>query len=185
MFTLEQAQNAIRPVLADYIQQFPAFMQISIAKYMKDQGATGGETSVATVFNTGDKLYKMSGKLWQSFIKGNENNIYKATSSGNKYELVYGSKIPYALIHEYGGKIKATKKSIGFAYAMKKKTNNSPMWTKIWGAMKWKGVINIKKRPYFKPAIKDFKANEQKLFEQDLKASLVHAINQLQLRTRE
>lgn len=184
MFTIEDAKKAIRPVLADYLQQFPTFMQLSMSKYIKDQGATGGETSVATVFNTGPTLYKMSGKLWQSFTKGNENNIYKVTDSGNKLELTYGSKIPYALIHEKGGKIKATKKSIGFAYAMKKKTNNSPMWTKIWGAMKWKGVINIKARPYFKPAIKDFKLNEQKLFEQDLKRALIQAIYQMQVRTR-
>jgi phage gpG-like protein len=184
MFTIEQAKEVIHPVIADYVQKFPTFMQLSIAEFMIDQGATGGETSVATVFNTGPKLYKVSGKLWQSFTKGNVNNIYKVTGSGAKYELTYGSKVRYAKIHEYGGEIKATKKMIGFAYLKKKQTNNSRMWTKIWGSLKWKGKVTIKARPYFNPAIKDFKQNIQKDFERELKQSMVRAIRNLQERTR-
>jgi phage gpG-like protein len=185
MFTSSQAMNVIRPVIADQMQQFPVFMQISIAKFMKDQGATGGASSVATVFNTGDKLYKQKGTLFQSFIKNNANNVYKAKQSGNTFELEYGTKVKYSAIHEFGGKINSTPKSIRFALAMAIKTNWSPMWTAIYGAMKNKGFIFIKPRPYFRPAIQDFKKNGQSKFEEQLKKAIVAELQDMQNRTRE
>jgi phage gpG-like protein len=185
MFTSSQAMNVIRPVIADQMQQFPVFMQISIAKFMKDQGSTGGSSSVATVFNTGDKLYKQKGTLFQSFIKNNANNVYKAKQSGNTFELEYGTKVKYSAIHEFGGKINSTPKSIRFALAMAIKTNWSPMWTAIYGAMKNKGFIIMKARPYFRPAIQDFKKNGQSKFEQQIKNAIVADLKDLQNRTRD
>lgn len=185
MFSASQAMNVIRPVIADQMQQFPVFMQISIAKFMKDQGATGGDTSVATVFNTGDILYKQKGTLFQSFIKNNPNNIYRAKQSGNRFELEFGTKVIYAAIHEFGGQINSTPKSIRFAKAMAIKTNWSPMWTNIYGAMKNKGFILMKPRPYFRPAIQDFKRNGQRRFQQQIKDAIVAEIKNLQFKTRE
>lgn len=191
MFTLQQAMDVVNPVIADQLQMFPAFMQASIAKFIKDQGATGGATSVATVFNTGDKLHSMKGTLFQSFIKGNVNNIYKSNRSGTQFTLEYGTKVKYAKIHEYGGKINATPKSIKFALAMAIKTNWSPMWKAIYGSLKGskaaknKGFILMKARPYFKPAVEDFKKTGQKEFELQIRKAIVNEMIKLQMRTRE
>ena len=70
MFSQEEIVKIIRPVISDQLQQFPAFMQLSIAKYIKNQGATGGATSRAPIFNSGNNLFSVSGGLFQSFIKG-------------------------------------------------------------------------------------------------------------------
>jgi phage gpG-like protein len=184
MFTMQQAMNVINPVIADQLQQFPAYMQVSIAKFIKDAGRTSGAKSIATVFNTGDKLYSVSGGLFQSFIKGNIDNVYKAEQSGNVFTLKFGTKTKYAMIHEYGGKISSTPKSIRFALAMAIKTNWSPMWTAIYGAMKKRGFIKMKARPYFAPAIQDFKKTGQKEFEQQIKKQIVSAMIDLQKKTR-
>lgn len=184
MFTYAQAMNVVSPIIADQLQQFPVFMQLSISKFMIDQGATGGATSAATVFNKGDKLYKTKGNLFRSFIKNDENNIFKSKQVGDSYELEYGTKIKYARIHEFGGTITSTPRSIRFAFAMAIKTNWSPMWLAIYGAMKKRGFITIKARPYFKPAVKDFKTSGQSKFEEQMRNAIVYGLKDLQTRTR-
>jgi len=170
MFTAAQAMNIVRPVIADQLQQFPAFMQISIAKFMKDQGGTGGATSRAPVFNTGNVLYKTSGALFTSFIKNNPNNVYRAKQSGNNFELEYGSKIPYAKIHEYGGFIAAKKRASSVKrkkevwvmsqyFWRKYMETKAPFFKRIALSIEVKGGVNMRARPYWKPAIEDFKKN--------------------------
>lgn len=195
MFSQEQISGIIRPVIADQLQQFPVFMQLSIAKYIKNQGGTGGATSGATVFNTGDRLFSVSGGLFQSFIKGNKNNIYKASQSGGQFNLEYGSKIPYARIHEIGGFIQAKKR----ASSVKRKKEvwvmsqyfwrkfmetKAPFFKRIALSVEKKGGVKIKARPYWNPAIKDFKTNGQPRFEKQIKQAVIQGIIEMQNRTR-
>ena len=201
MFTTTQAMNVIRPVIADQMQQFPVFMQISIAKFMKDQGATGGATSAAPVFNTGNVLYKSSGNLFQSFIKNNPNNIYRAKQSGNKFELEYGSKVVYAAIHEFGGFIKGTPLTVIKSKSgrkMKKETTKmaqffwfkyyktkAPFFKRIALSVEQKGGVDIKARPYWQNAINDFNSNVKERFTQQMRIAIVQQIQDMQNRTRE
>jgi len=195
MFTTAQAMNIVRPVIADQLQQFPAFMQISIAKFMKDQGGTGGATSRAPVFNSGNILYKTSGALFTSFIKNDPNNVYRASQSGNQFTLEYGSKIPYAKIHEYGGFIAAKKRASSVKrnkevwvmsqyFWRKYMETKAPFFKRIALSIEVKGGVNMRARPYWNPAIKDFKSNGQPKFEQAIKQAIVLAVIDLQNRTR-
>lgn len=201
MFSAKQAMQVLNPVIADQLQQFPVFMQLSLSKFMKDQGGTGGSTSAAPVFNTSDTLYKVSGKLFQSFIKGNRNNIYRMKKSGNSFELEYGTKMKYAAIHEFGGFIKGTPVTViksKTGRKMKKETTKmaqffwfkfyktkAPFFKRIALSVEGKGGVDIKARPYFEPAIKDFKANGQKEFEKQIRQAIVQSIIQLQSQTRD
>ena len=195
MFSQEEIVKIIRPVISDQLQQFPAFMQLSIAKYIKNQGATGGATSRAPVFNSGGTLFSVSGGLFQSFIKGNKNNIYRASAAGSQFTLEYGSKIAYAKIHEVGGFIDAIKKAS--SVKRKKETyvmaqffwrkfieTKAPFFKRIALSIEKKGGVNIKSRPYWNPAIKDFKTNGQPKFEKQMKQAIVQGIIELQNRTR-
>jgi len=195
MFSKEQITNIIRPVVADQLQQFPAFMQLSIAKFIKNQGATGGESNRAPVFNTGNSLFSVSGALFKSFIKNNKNNVYKASQSGSQFTLEYGSKIPYAKIHEVGGFINAIKRASSVkrkkeTYVMaqffwrKYMETKAPFFKRIALSIEKKGGVNIKARPYWKPAIEDFKRNGQPKFEKQMKQAIVQGIIELQNRTR-
>ena len=195
MFTKEQIVNVIRPVVADQLQQFPVFMQLSIAKYIKNQGATGGATNRAPVFNTGNNLFSVSGNLFQSFIKNNENNIYRSSSSGGIFQIEYGTKVPYARIHEVGGFIKAIKKASSVkrkreTYVMaqffwrKYMETKAPFFKRIALSIEKKGGVNMKARPYWQPAIEDFKKNGQPKFEKQMKQAIVQGIIELQNRTR-
>jgi len=159
MFSKEQITNIIRPVVADQLQQFPAFMQLSIAKFIKNQGATGGATNRAPVFNTGNSLFSVSGGLFQSFIKNNKNNVYKASQSGSQFTLEYGSKIPYARIHELGGFINAIKRASSVKrkkevwvmaqfFWRKYMETKAPFFKRIALSIENKGGVNIKARPY-------------------------------------
>lgn len=195
MFTQEQIVNVIRPVVADQLQQFPVFMQLSIAKFIKNQGATGGATNRAPVFNTGNNLFSVSGNLFQSFIKNNKNNIYRASQSGNQFTVEYGTKVPYARIHEVGGFIKAITKASSVkrkkeTYMMaqffwrKYMETKAPFFKRIALSVEKKGGVNIKARPYWQPAIEDFKKNGQPKFEKQMKQAIVQGIIELQNRTR-
>lgn len=195
MFTKEQIVNIIRPVVADQLQQFPAFMQLSIAKFIKNQGATGGATNRAPVFNTGNNLFSVSGNLFQSFIKNNQNNIYRASTSGSQITLEYGTKVPYAKIHEIGGFINAIKRASSVkrkreTYVMaqffwrKYMETKAPFFKRIALSIEKKGGVNIKARPFWNPAIEDFKKSGQPKFERQMKQAIVQGIIELQNRTR-
>lgn len=195
MFTKEQIVNIIRPVVADQLQQFPAFMQLSIAKFIKNQGATGGATNRAPVFNTGNNIFSVSGNLFQSFIKNNQNNIYRASTSGSQITLEYGTKVPYAKIHEIGGFINAIKRASSVkrkreTYVMaqffwrKYMETKAPFFKRIALSIEKKGGVNIKARPFWNPAIEDFKKNGQPKFERQMKQAIVQGIIELQNRTR-
>ncbi len=65
---------------------------------------------------------------------GKKESIRRVTVSGRKVEGIIGSEVPYAAIHEYGGKAGRNKS------------------------------VTIPKRPYIKPAIKEEMPNIHKMF---------------------
>lgn len=74
-------------------------------------------------------LRLMSGKLFRSFSPktSNTGNVYNLTISDSGFSLIYGSSVVYAKIHEFGGKAGRN------------------------------GSATIPARPYFAPAIEDWK----------------------------
>jgi phage gpG-like protein len=191
----QKIMNAIRPVIADQIQKFPILMQVHLAKYIKNSGSVGGEYQSAPIFNTGNQIYSVTGGLWKSFVRRNSNgNVYKFTETKDGAKLVWGTNIKYAAIHEYGGFIKGTpitvlKTSKGRVYKDGKTTTKmsqffwwrysetkSPFFKILaLSSHKNKGV-NIKARPYFQPALDDFKSTSQQTFKKQIENSIVETL---------
>lgn len=177
MINNQEIENAIYTVVSDSLQRFPAEMQVFIAKYLSNSGGYAGESSRATVFKSKTaKLSSVSGKLFQSFIKGNTNNIFRVKGDKDSLELEYGTKLIYARIHEEGGFIKSKGKMQWFAAAQYKETK-SPFWAKITGAIIRDGGINMPKRAYFKPAVKDWEANGKPEFKKRIVTEIVKELN--------
>ncbi len=49
--------------------------------------------------NTTDKLYRNTGRLARSFVPRSRENILRLDGDA----IVYGTRVPYAALHEYGG----------------------------------------------------------------------------------
>ena len=86
--------------------------------------------------NTTSILNVRSGNLFRSFTKGNPFNILKDTGKG----IEFGSKLPYAAIHEYGGDINHPGTKNGFGKGIEIPAHR----------------IDMPKRSYLAPAIKAF-----------------------------
>jgi phage gpG-like protein len=202
MISNADIESVISKAVSDGLQRFPVFMQIEIADNMIDQGGTGGETSKAPVFNTGKKLYKSSGKLFQSFIKGNKDNIYKASVRGSVASLVYGSNNKYAKVHEFGAFIKGTPVTILKTYSGRKykrgKTTTkmsqyfwfkysqtkAPFFMKLALAAQKNQGVNIPARPFFNPAIRQFNSTGKQRWVGEIKASILNGLSSALLKNR-
>jgi phage gpG-like protein len=104
-------------------------------------------------------LRLLSGNLYRSFApkKSSAGNIFIATTDGNNFTFTYGSSIVYAAIHEYGGRAGRG------------------------------GSAKIPKRPYFAPAIKEWKKERLPEFKRELKLEIIREMkswlaNQKQLK---
>lgn len=197
-FDAQKVMNAIRPVIADQLQQFPILMQVHLAKYIKNSGSVGGANERAPVFNTGSQIYNVTGGLWKSFVRRNsDGNIYKFSETKDGAQLIWGTKVPYARIHEYGGKIKGTPVTIlqtksGRKYKDGKTTVKMAQY--FWwrysetkapffkilalAAHKNKGVT-IKARPFFEPAFEDFKSETQPKFKKQIEKAIITALSKM------
>lgn len=121
-------------------------------------------------FNNGDKLRAKGGKLEKSFQLNDPNTSSKVDFVNNKLEFFFGSKLPYANIHDKGGIIKAKKKTKNsrgetvfameqFFLAKFKQTNERGF---LFSAIKIrnKGFVEMKKRPYFDDTLKIYVKDE-------------------------
>lgn len=177
MINQNEIEKAIYNVISDNLQRFPAEMQVFIAKRLSNSGGYAGESSRATVFKSkGAPLSSVTGKLFQSFIKNNPNNIYRVTGSDDNLELEYGTKLIYARIHEEGGFIKSKGKMQWFAFGKFKETK-SPFWQRIGASIVKKGGVNIPKRAYFKPALKDWEQNGKPEYKKRIIKDIINEIN--------
>jgi len=172
-----EIEKAIYNVISDNLQRFPAEMQVFIAKRLSNSGGYAGESSRATVFKSkGSPLSSVTGKLFQSFIKNNPYNIYRVTGSDDNLELEYGTKLIYARIHEEGGFIKSKGKMQWFAFGKFKETK-SPFWQRIGASIVKNGGVNIPKRAYFKPALKDWEQNGKPEYKKRIIKDIINEIN--------
>lgn len=100
--------------------------------------------------NTGEgTLRLLTGKLFRSFTPNRPSleNVYQLKVTNDGFELVYGSNVIYAAIHEYGGKAGKG------------------------------GKAAIPARPYFNPAIEKWKNEKQDIQTLKIKLQIIEALN--------
>lgn len=126
----QKAINLIPQVRADLLRQIPFELQLEIGLQMNRTNPGDKSKNKTKVLNL------RTGNLYRSFTKGNPANILKSTSKG----VEFGSKVPYAAIHEYGGVINHPGTKNGFGKGIPIPPHSIP----------------IPQRPYLAPALKAF-----------------------------
>lgn len=139
----QKALGLLPEIRADILRRVPVELQMFIGLEM-NRTKVGDKSK-----NTTNILNARSGNLFRSFTKGNPENILKDTGNG----IEFGSKIPYAAIHEYGGTIDHPGTNNGFGRGIPIPAHGIP----------------IPKRSYLQPAIKAFE-------EQALEALVIKAM---------
>lgn len=138
----QKAIGLLPEIRADILRRVPVELQGFIGLEM-NRTKKGDKSK-----NTTSILNVRTGNLFRSFTKGNPQNILKDTGKG----VEFGSKVPYAAIHEYGGTIDHPGTSNGFGRGIPIPAHGIPM----------------PKRSYLAPAIKAFE--EQALEQLVIKA---------------
>ena len=172
MLNFSELQNQLKPIINNELLRFPFVMQAFIGSQMVN---TGLKSRIAPSTNT--RLEINTGNLFRSFARGGGGNIYKANVSGNLYELEYGSSLPYARIHEYGGFIRSKGNMHKYFWARFAETNNTYFRNLALHVQK-KGGVTIPKRPYFAPALQRFKTSGK--YQDEVKAKVIQGIREWQ-----
>ncbi len=128
-------------------EDFPAYIEAEM---------TQSKIAAAT-FNTSDKLHSNTpvGGLADSFRPDAEDSGTKISVSARGISGEFGSKKPYALIHNTGGFIASKGNMHKFFWAKYAKTK-TPFYKIIALSVMKKGGVNIRKRAYFDNAVKEF-----------------------------
>lgn len=146
MFNLYNIQKALK----EATEEVPETMPLYISSYLKF-----GEKNRPFAKNTTKNIFDKTGTLYRSFNRRDVNNITNISYKKDGVNIEYGSKVIYASIHETGKFIKSKGNMHKYFFAKYKQTNNeSYKWVAL--SVLKKGGVNIPKRPYFEPALKDF-----------------------------
>ena len=141
--------SALKSILVSLKNKLPAIMAGYVAREMNK-----GKARKKPYFRTSDKLENQSGKLWRSFFRAGE-TITNIDLSGWKISGQFGSDLPYASVHEKGMFVASKGKMHRYFWAKYFETGYE--WYKIMALSVLKrGGINIKARPYFEKAMKEF-----------------------------
>ena len=167
MLDVAQLQGILKPIINDQLLRFPFVMQAFIGTQMERSGL---KERIAP--STSTKLAINTGTLFRSFARGSEGNVYKVSESSGKFEVEYGSKVAYAKIHEYGGRVEALVEVSSVKRKKKTTTMAQYFWRKyietgvkyfMYIAMKIErvGYVDIPARPYFAPAVQRFRQDNK------------------------
>lgn len=140
--------NRLHDIAAGVLKQAPYMMQGFIGTNMTRTSAKDAKAGLGR--NNTNVLRMVSGRLFQSFNPSNTENISIINKSGDEITLTYGSKVPYAAIHEYGGTINHPGSSKFQVFTIGNKT----IRTNFTEAHS----ITIPKRPYLAPAVKEMQS---------------------------
>ena len=172
MLNFTELQNQLKPIINNELLRFPFVMQAFIGSQMVN---TGLKSRIAP--STNARLEINTGNLFRSFARGGVGNIYKVNVSGNSYELEYGSSLPYARIHEYGGFIESKGNMHKYFWARFAETKNT-YFRNLALHVEKKGGVTIPKRPYFTPALQRFKTSGK--YQDEVKAKVIQGIREWQ-----
>ncbi|MEY2701579.1 MAG: hypothetical protein RLY43_212 [Bacteroidota bacterium] len=140
---------------------------ISYQLYVEIGSVLRGDTKgkLRTAPSNSNFLELGKGQLLQSWLPGKPNNINEVKFSDTSIEIKHGSNLPYAAIHEFGGKVSAKKKGKGGRTAMENyfwylyKKTNIEYYKNLALRIAKKGFIEIPKREYLSKAVKEFDKN--------------------------
>lgn len=93
-----------------------------------------------------------SAQTTDSSMRGAPGSIFDITVTPNGAVLTYGSKVPYAAIHEHGGSIPVTDRMRGFFWA-KHAATGAVRWKRLAIAAEQNQAFHIPARPYLEPAL--------------------------------
>lgn len=129
---------------------------------------TNQEDAPASVYMLGNrtkKLYRRTGLLDRSMVRGKPGNVYELRALPAGIAVTYGfnlSVVPYARIHEYGGTFQqsVTPKQRAYFFSQYKRT----------GQERWLGMalsktlsITIPARPFLRAGIQEFLEKDAQL----------------------
>ena len=146
------------------VQQTDASWKASNPKLDKANG-TKAFNPANTTKKTGGRLSVQKGNLLNSFKYKNKNSVTDYKISSNKSDIVVGSKLPYAAIHEYGGFIKSKGRMNKFFWGMYYKYKN-PYFKNLALSVQKRGGVNIPQRAYLSGATKNFESQAMPQLEQ-------------------
>jgi len=172
MLDVAQLQDILRPIINDQLLRFPFVMQAFIGTQMERSGL---KERIAP--STSTKLAINTGKLFRSFARGSEGNVYRVQESSGNFELEYGSDLPYARIQETGGFIKSKGKMEGYFWARYKETGVA-YFRNIAIKVRRVGGVNIPARPYFAPALQRFRQDNK--YQDGVRTAVIQGIQQWQ-----
>lgn len=117
-------------------------------------------------------LRRQTGRLARSLIGarasqlGGTEGVFDLSPTNNGVRLTYGSKVPYAAIHEYGGQQTVTPRQRRFFWGKYYSTRLASRFeeggtlstrAESWKAMALSETLNFPERPYLRPALEDSK----------------------------
>lgn len=172
MLDVAQLQGILRPIINDQLLRFPFVMQAFIGTQMERSGL---KERIAP--STSTKLAINTGKLFRSFARSSEGNVYRVQESSGNFELEYGSDLPYARIQETGGFIKTKGKMEGYFWARYKETGVA-YFRNIAIKVRRVGGVNIPARPYFAPALQRFRQDNK--YQDGVRTAIIKGIQQWQ-----
>lgn len=158
LFDVAQLQAQLKPLYNDFAYQY-ADEIAALARANMEYGTV----ALKGTRNEGDKIRRITGMLFKSLGRNDENNIFKITPNDTGFVIDYGSKLPYAAIHEYGGAINHPGGTPFFFKngELRFVRKRHPLAAKL---PKTKPhVINMPARPYLTPALEEFERSGTKI----------------------
>lgn len=172
MLDVAVLKGILKPIINDQLLRFPFVMQAFIGTQMERSGL---KERIAP--STSTKLAINTGKLFRSFARGSEGNVYKTSQSGDIFELEYGSELPYARIQETGGFIRTKGKMEGYFWNRYRETGVA-YFRNIALKVRRVGGVQIPARPYFRPAV--LRLRQDTKYAEGVRSAVIQGIQQWQ-----
>lgn len=147
----EAIRTAAPRLVKNFLQRGERQLAAFVERHLADTGAGEGRA--------GSRIGAMSGRLSRSLIPGQPGHIGRLgnPTEGSLERGPFGVRfgidrgvVPYAHVHEYGMRILATEKMIGFFWGQYARTGSDRWKWMALGARK-RGFIKIDARPFFAP----------------------------------
>ena len=156
MLNFDEVVPEVRRIIKDEMLQIPFLMSALIGANMEK-----GNRSTRIAPSTSNRVATQSGNLFQSFVPNKAGNLTKFTDTGGVASVEYGSKLEYARVHELGAFIRTKGKMEGFFWARYRETK-LPYYRNIALKIRHRGGVQIPARPFFAPAVEEFKKDQAK-----------------------
>ena len=164
LFDVAQLQAQLKPLYNDFAYQYADEIAARARANM-----VYGNTSLKGTRNTGERIRRITGLLFKSLDRNGAGNIYEMKQTDTGFTVTYGSRVPYARIHEYGGTIRHPG---GTPYFIKNGElifvrKRNPIAARL---PKTKPhPIRIPARPYLTPALREFEQSGKREFSEKIK----------------